>query len=381
MSNGSAAGPSAPADATPIERRSLQVEDLKVYFPIKEGIILERHIGDVRAVDEISFSLRRGETLGLVGESGCGKSTTGRAMLRLYEPTAGRIVFDGVDVDALQGRRLRGMRRRMQMIFQDPYASLNPRMTVGGIVAEPLEIHGEGGSRRAPRARARAARDGRAQPRVRRSLPARVLGRPAPAHRHRPRARARAGPDRGRRADQRPRRLDPGADHQPPGAAPGTARPDLPVHRPRPLGRAPHQRPDRGDVPRPDRRGRQLARAEPAAAPPVHRRAPVGHPDPRSGGRGPPAPDHPQGRRAEPGQPALRLPLPHALLAARAARRPGAMRRRGPEPAGPRAPHEVACHFAEESTARPSRSRRPASPSRRGHRADGSAAPPTAPPA
>jgi oligopeptide transport system ATP-binding protein len=122
----------------------LQVEDLKVYFPIKEGVIFERHIGDVRAVDGISFDVRKGETLGLVGESGCGKSTTGRAVIRLYKPTEGRITFDGVDITATEGSALRRTRRRMQMIFQDPYASLDPRMTAGSIVAEPLEIHGVG---------------------------------------------------------------------------------------------------------------------------------------------------------------------------------------------------------------------------------------------
>jgi oligopeptide transport system ATP-binding protein len=128
----------------------LRVENLKVYFPIREGIILERHIGDVRAVDGVSFTLRRGETLGLVGESGCGKSTTGRAVLRITEPSAGRIWLDGVDLAGLRTRELNRMRRRMQMIFQDPYASLNPRMTVAGIVGEPLEIHriGDAKSRR-----------------------------------------------------------------------------------------------------------------------------------------------------------------------------------------------------------------------------------------
>jgi oligopeptide/dipeptide ABC transporter ATP-binding protein len=125
----------------------LDVEELKVWFPITEGIILERHIGDVRAVDGVSFGLRRGETLGLVGESGCGKSTTGRAIIRLYKPTEGRIVFDGIDVSGLSGDPLRRMRRRMQMIFQDPYASLDPRTNVTGIIAEPLEIHGVGTGR------------------------------------------------------------------------------------------------------------------------------------------------------------------------------------------------------------------------------------------
>ena len=125
-------------------RPLLRVEDLKVHFPIKEGIIFERHIGDVRAVDGVAFDLQKGETFGLVGESGCGKSTTGRAIVRIYRPTAGRIEFDGVDIAGLEGAPLRGMRRRVQMIFQDPYASLDPRMTAGSIIAEPLDIHGIG---------------------------------------------------------------------------------------------------------------------------------------------------------------------------------------------------------------------------------------------
>jgi oligopeptide transport system ATP-binding protein len=131
----------------------LKVEDLKVWFPITEGIIFERHVGDVQAVDGVTFSMARGETLGLVGESGCGKSTTGRAIIRLYQPTAGRVVFDGVDLSTLDGGQLRRMRSRMQMIFQDPYASLNPRMNVEAILTEPLEIHGVGdGKQRRARA-------------------------------------------------------------------------------------------------------------------------------------------------------------------------------------------------------------------------------------
>ncbi len=135
---------SASAEPTPTtgsDRPLVEVQDLKVWFPITEGLIFERHVGDVRAVDGISFSLHRGETLGLVGESGCGKSTTGRALVRLYKPTAGKITFDGVDLGSLQGAELRRVRRRMQMIFQDPYSSLDPRMTAGGIVGEPLDIH------------------------------------------------------------------------------------------------------------------------------------------------------------------------------------------------------------------------------------------------
>jgi len=122
----------------------LRVQDLKVYFPIRSGIVINRHVGDVRAVDGVSFTIRRGETLGLVGESGCGKSTTGRAIVRLYDPTEGRILFDGIDVAGLKGRDLTRMRKRMQMIFQDPYSSLDPRQTAGGTISEPLEIHDVG---------------------------------------------------------------------------------------------------------------------------------------------------------------------------------------------------------------------------------------------
>ena len=120
----------------------LQVKNLKKYFPITRGIVIQRQVGAVMAVDGISFDVYQGETLGLVGESGCGKSTTGRTILQLYRPTAGEVFFEGADLVSLKGEELRRMRRRMQMIFQDPYASLNPRMTVGNIIGEPLEVHG-----------------------------------------------------------------------------------------------------------------------------------------------------------------------------------------------------------------------------------------------
>ncbi|MEN6478380.1 MAG: dipeptide ABC transporter ATP-binding protein [Anaerolineales bacterium] len=119
----------------------VRVQDLKMYFPITRGILIQRHVGDIKAVDGVSFDVYRGETLGLVGESGCGKSTTGRAILQLYRPTAGHVYFKGQDLTQLKGEPLRKTRRSMQMIFQDPYASLNPRMTVGSIVGEPFEVH------------------------------------------------------------------------------------------------------------------------------------------------------------------------------------------------------------------------------------------------
>jgi peptide/nickel transport system ATP-binding protein len=125
----------------------VEIDHLRVWFPIKSGLILDRHIGDIRAVDDVSLEINRGETVGLVGESGCGKSTVGRTILRLYKPTAGRIVFDGRDISQLGDNDLRPLRRRMQMVFQDPFSSLNPRHSVGRIIGEPLRTHGLAGRR------------------------------------------------------------------------------------------------------------------------------------------------------------------------------------------------------------------------------------------
>jgi oligopeptide transport system ATP-binding protein len=132
--------PIAPAAAGPGEHNLVDVIDLKVHFPIRAGMF-QKTIGSVKAVDGITFEVRRGETLGLVGESGCGKSTTGRAVIRLREPTAGTVLFDGQDLAKIDKNKLRRLRRRMQIIFQDPYSSLDPRMTVNSIISEPIETH------------------------------------------------------------------------------------------------------------------------------------------------------------------------------------------------------------------------------------------------
>ena len=119
----------------------VEVRDLKMYFPVKQGILWQRKVADIKAVDGINFVIRRGETLGLVGESGCGKTTTGRCVLQLYRPTGGQVLFEGEDLTKMNNAQVRVFRRRMQMIFQDPYSSLNPRMNCGSIVGEPLIIH------------------------------------------------------------------------------------------------------------------------------------------------------------------------------------------------------------------------------------------------
>jgi oligopeptide transport system ATP-binding protein len=142
--NGATSGDGRPKIGQPL----LEVSGLKMHFPINKGIIFQRQVGAIKAVDGIDFTMYKGETLGLVGESGCGKSTTGRAILQLYRPTEGGVIFEGKDLTRTKGEDLRKMRRRMQMIFQDPYASLNPRMTVGSIIGEPLEVHGIGSSKR-----------------------------------------------------------------------------------------------------------------------------------------------------------------------------------------------------------------------------------------
>jgi oligopeptide transport system ATP-binding protein len=134
MTTDISAAPEIPSDVL------LRVDGLKMHFPIRRGVF-QRQVGEIKAVDGITFDVIRGETLGLVGESGCGKSTAGRTILQLYRPTAGKIFLDGEDLTVMRAGDLRQHRRKIQMIFQDPYASLNPRMTIGEIVGEPLDVH------------------------------------------------------------------------------------------------------------------------------------------------------------------------------------------------------------------------------------------------
>src|SRR6201995_3540463 len=136
-----------------IGRPLLEVKGLRMHFPITEGIVARKLVGEVKAIDGISFTVARGETLGLVGESGCGKTTTGRCILRLERPTSGEIIYDGVDITRMERRELQALRQRIQVIFQDPYSSLNPRMKVGDIIGEPAMVHGM-----EPNAAKRAAR-------------------------------------------------------------------------------------------------------------------------------------------------------------------------------------------------------------------------------
>ena len=131
---------------TAAARPLVEVRGLRMHFPVTEGVLLGRKVGEVKAVDGVDFAIYRGETLGLVGESGCGKTTTGRCILRLEQPTDGAILYDGVDISRLGRKELLALRRRIQVIFQDPYSSLNPRMKVGAIIAEPMRVHGIGGT-------------------------------------------------------------------------------------------------------------------------------------------------------------------------------------------------------------------------------------------
>ncbi len=292
-----------------------EVRDLQKHFPLTKGLLVRKQVGAVRAVDGVSFDVKRGETLGLVGESGCGKSTTGRLMLRLLDPTAGSIKFEGQEIADIKPKELVEFRRDAQMIFQDPYSSLNPRKTVGSIIGEPFAIHklktGEGERRKAvqdlmdtvglnPEHFNRYPHEFSGGQRQRIGVARAIALRPKLIV-----------------ADEPVSALDVSIQAQVLNLLRELQRDlglTLDLHRPRPLGRPPHVRPRRRHVPRPDRRAGELRPALRPSADALHRRADVGGADrgPEAG-RGQEAPD-PRRRRAVTDQPAARLPLPHPLL-------------------------------------------------------------------
>ncbi len=217
--------------------------------------MFQKQIGDVHAVDGVDLDIYRARRSGWWGRRGAASRTLARVVMRLYDATEGTIEFEGQDIThAARAASCATLRREMQMIFQDPYASLNPRKTVGSIIGAPFRLHKIVPAGQDQGRGAGADGAGGAEPRALQPLPARVLGRPAPADRRRARARPAAQADRVRRAGLGARRLDPGADPEPARGSAGGVRPDVPVHRARPVGREARLRPGRRDVPGQDRR-------------------------------------------------------------------------------------------------------------------------------
>ena len=324
--------PASPHDAAVSQSVSsdplLRVENLVVEYPVGNKT--------VHAVSGVSLEIARGETLGLVGESGCGKSTLGRAVLQLRRPVSGKVLFDGQDLTAMQGDTLRRMRRRVQLIFQDPIASLNPRRRIGDIIAEPLVISGV----KDPKKREQLVHDvlgavGLDPAAGDRTVAARIFRRPMPAHLHCARAGAQSRIHHLRRAGVGARRFDPRPDPQSAGGDEGALRPDAAVHRPRSRGREGGQRPRRRDVSRPALRGRSIRAIVRAAGASLYRAADRGDPGARSGcaaGR-----KRGGGRAAVADRAALRLPLSHPLPARGPAlpRRNAGASRGGARPSSP----------------------------------------------
>ena len=291
----------------------LRVENVKKHFPVSRGIIFQKQIAAVKAVDDVSFTVNRGETFGIVGESGCGKSTLARVIMRLLDPTAGKITFEGRDISNLTRNEMRPVRREMMMIFQDPYASLNPRKRVGFIVGEALQINKMGSATEIKRRVQELLEVVGLNPEHYNRLPPRILGRPAPADRCCPRPGREPEADRRRRAGLGARRLRPGTDPQPPQGSPDGVRADLHLHRSRSQRGSLHLGPRDGDVPRQGGRDRRCGAALHRAATPVLRLAALRRADRKPAGGTLTQVGGAAGRRAESDQPAERLSLPPAL--------------------------------------------------------------------
>ena len=228
----------------------LEVRNLKMHFPVNSGVLFQRATQFIKAVDDVSFAVRRGETLGIVGESGSGKTTVGRCILQLYKPTAGQIIFLGEDLGRLSSKQMRAMRRELQVIFQDPYSSLNPRMTAGNIVGEPLMVHKLVQNKAEYRERvAELLLAVGLNPYMANRFPHEFSG----GQRQRIGvARALSVEPKFIVADEPVSalgRVYTSPDNQPAGEPARAVRSDLPVHCPRPVGGEAHQQPGGGDVP------------------------------------------------------------------------------------------------------------------------------------
>ena len=338
----------AAADARPtvaVGEPLFEVENLVKHYPVRRGAFLGRGGGVVRAVDGVSFTLRRGETLGIVGESGCGKSTLARVLLRLVEPTSGRAVLAGENLFELEAREMRVRRRQTPDHLPGPLRIAQPAHDSGRDRPRAVgDLSRRGASRRMARSDRGPADPGRAERGRCPPLPPSVLGGPAPAHRDRPVPRPQPRGRHLRRAGLRPRRLHPGPGHQPPRGDPGRVRPLVHLHRPRPLGRAPHLGPGRGHVPREVRGDRHPGRRSTSGRP---------TPTPRRSSRRYRRSTRPSAPAASSSRARCRarsIHRPAAVSAPVAARRKRAARPRSRPSSSAPAAIRSACHFAAPAT-------------------------------